>query len=85
MKTHTLIIILLSCSCLLLNAQESLKPYQDPSKPVDERVDDLIARLTLNEKVKMMKHESPAIPRLGIPAYDWWNEALHGVARHLKK
>ncbi|NLI64118.1 MAG: glycosyl hydrolase [Bacteroidales bacterium] len=85
MKTHTLIIILLSCSCLLLNAQESLKPYQDPSKPVDERVDDLIARLTLNEKVKMMKHESPAIPRLGIPAYDWWNEALHGVARTSEK
>lgn len=52
---------------------------------IDERVDDLIARLTLTEKVNMMKHQSPAVERLGIPAYDWWNEALHGVARTSEK
>jgi beta-glucosidase len=56
-------------------------PWQDPGRPVDARVADLLSRLTLEEKVAQLGHESPAIPRLGIPAYDWWNEALHGVAR----
>lgn len=56
-------------------------PYQNPDLPIEERVSDLLSRLTLDEKVQLMKHQSPAIPRLGIPAYNWWNEALHGVAR----
>ncbi len=56
-------------------------PYEDPSLPVEQRVDDLVRRMTLEEKVLQMQHTAPAIPRLGIPAYDWWNEALHGVAR----
>ncbi|MBC8131922.1 MAG: glycoside hydrolase family 3 C-terminal domain-containing protein [Deltaproteobacteria bacterium] len=47
----------------------------------DERVEDLVARLTLDEKAAQMLHEAPAISRLGIPAYNWWNECLHGVAR----
>jgi beta-glucosidase len=55
--------------------------YRDPSKSIDTRVNDLVAKLTLDEKVHQMMNSSPAIPRLGIPAYDWWNEALHGVAR----
>ena len=55
--------------------------YLDPDRPVDDRVADLIGRMTLEEKVAQLAHEAPAIERLGIPAYDWWNEALHGVAR----
>ncbi|GAB3017975.1 glycoside hydrolase family 3 protein [Niabella terrae] len=49
--------------------------------PVDQRVEDVLNRLTLQEKTSLMMHASPAITRLGIPAYDWWNETLHGVAR----
>ena len=55
-------------------------PYLDPSLPVNQRVDDLVSRMTLEEKVSQMMNVAPAIPRLGIPEYDWWNEALHGVA-----
>ena len=56
-------------------------PFQNSALPVAERVDDLIARLDIVEKAAQMLHGSPAIPRLGIPAYTWWNEGLHGVAR----
>src|SRR5689334_15818292 len=56
-------------------------PMWDTKLSFEKRVDNLISRLTLDEKVKQMMHEAPAIPRLGIPAYNWWNEALHGVAR----
>jgi len=55
-------------------------PYLDPKLPFDQRVNDLISRMTLEEKVSQMMNAAPAIPRLGIPEYDWWNEALHGVA-----
>ena len=63
-------------------ARESAKPaYLDPSLPTDQRVNDLVSRLSLEEKVSQMQDVAVAIPRLGIPAYNWWNEALHGVAR----
>ena len=55
-------------------------PYLNPKLPLKQRVDDLISRMTLEEKVSQMMNAAPAIPRLGIPQYDWWNEALHGVA-----
>jgi len=55
--------------------------FEDPSLPLEERVNDLVARLTLEEKISQMGHEAPAVERLGIPAYNWWNECLHGVAR----
>jgi beta-glucosidase len=55
--------------------------YLNPALPIEQRVNDLISRMTLDEKVRQMQHTAPAIPRLGVPAYDWWNEALHGVAR----
>jgi beta-glucosidase len=55
--------------------------YKDPSQPLDSRVKDLVSRLTLEEKVSLLGYQSKAVPRLGIPAYNWWNEALHGVAR----
>ena len=57
-------------------------PFQDTSLTVDERVEDLLSRLTLDEKLSMMEHRNPAIPSLGLPAYSWWNEALHGVGRN---
>src|ERR1700761_2056879 len=56
-------------------------PFQDPSLPLARRVDDLVGRMTLEEKASQMRHAAPAIPRLGIPAYDWWSEGLHGIAR----
>ena len=56
-------------------------PFNDPSLTLDERVADLISRLTLEEKADQMMHNTNGIERLGIPAYSWWNEALHGVAR----
>ena len=67
---------------LCLNAQAQDYPFQNTSLSIDERVDDLIARLTLEEKVKLMMNGSPAIERLGIPRFEWWNEALHGVGRN---
>lgn len=62
-------------------AQKEKYPFQDYTKSFEYRVDDLVSRLTLEEKVAQMMNSAPAIPRLGIPAYDWWNETLHGVAR----
>jgi beta-glucosidase len=55
--------------------------FQDPDLSIDVRVDDLVNRLTLDEKVAQMVNNAPAIERLGVPAYNYWNEALHGVAR----
>jgi beta-glucosidase len=55
-------------------------PFMNPALPVDARVDDLIGRMTLEEKVSQMRDHAPAIPRLDLPKYDWWNEGLHGVA-----
>jgi beta-glucosidase len=55
--------------------------YRNVSLPAAERAADLVARMTRGEKVAQTMTRAPAIPRLGVPAYDWWNEALHGVAR----
>src|SRR5919205_3380760 len=60
--------------------QTSQPPYMNPQLPVERRVEDLVSRMTLEEKVAQMMNKAPAIERLGVPAYDWWNEALHGVA-----
>lgn len=80
----TIFMFVLLC-CLLLTAQAQRYPFHDPELPVADRVKDLISRLTLHEKVQLMKHQSPGVPRLGVPAYNWWNEALHGVARTSEK
>lgn len=56
-------------------------PFQNPSLSIEKRVDNLVSLLTIDEKVNQMINNAPAIERLGIPAYNWWNETLHGVAR----
>jgi beta-glucosidase len=67
----------------LLSAQNpgSRPAFRNPDLTPEERAADVVSSLTLQEKVLQMQNTAPAIPRLGIPAYDWWNEALHGVAR----
>lgn len=81
----TIFIILIRLSCLAQNevAQSDISnlPFFNYRISFEERVNDLVSRLTLEEKVSQMLNAAPAIPRLGIPAYDWWNEVLHGVAR----
>ena len=57
------------------------RAYLDTSLGFEARAADLVARMTLEEKAAQMQNDAPAIERLGVPAYEWWNEALHGVAR----
>src|SRR5215203_3228866 len=63
------------------SAQNSLPDYKNPKLPIDRRVDDLVSRMSLEEKISQMQNAAPSIPRLGVPEYEWWNEGLHGVAR----
>lgn len=68
--------------CVLFsNAQERKEAYKNTSLSFEERVDDLLKRLTLEEKIALMQDASKPVERLGIKEYNWWNEALHGVAR----
>jgi len=68
------------CVSLALAFPVSSQQYLNPALPLEQRVNDLIGRMTLEEKVSQMRDHAPAIPRLGVPKYDWWNEGLHGVA-----
>ncbi|MFP5206230.1 MAG: glycoside hydrolase family 3 N-terminal domain-containing protein, partial [Acidobacteriota bacterium] len=62
-------------------AQDAQKPaYLNPNLPAEQRAADLVHRMTLQEKASQMVNQARAIPRLDVPAYDWWSEALHGVA-----
>ena len=65
-----------------MNLTPDVPAFRDPDLPVEVRVDDLVARLTMAEKVDQLGMDTQGVPRLGIPAYQWWNEALHGVARN---
>src|SRR5690242_15989095 len=84
LRFRTLLVFLLSTMAL---AQQPATPpladapYRNPQLPVEQRVNDLITRMTLEEKVSQLGHTADAVPRLGIPEYNWWNEGLHGVAR----
>jgi beta-glucosidase len=76
--------ILYMVSCFLLISIRSLAQsspvYLDPSQPINARVDDLVGKMTLEEKASQLVNQARAIPRLQVPAYNWWSEALHGVA-----
>ena len=65
-----------------MSCQAQSYPYQDATLSFEQRAADLCSRLTLDEKISLMQNASPAIPRLGIPEFEWWSEALHGVARN---
>jgi len=77
--------ILINLSLILVSvtsfAQFTNFEYLNPNLPVDERVDILVSQMTVEEKINQMVYTAPAIPRLGVPEYNWWNESLHGVAR----
>ena len=79
--------LLLSSLSIVVTAQQTSPevpanaPYMNPTLPLEQRVDDLVSRMTLEEKVSQLGHTADAVPRLGIPEYNWWNEGLHGVAR----
>jgi beta-glucosidase len=76
-KTLLVLSIVFASNCFA----QTQYPFQNTSLSFEQRVNDLVSRLTLEEKVAQMLNTAPAIERLGIPAYDWWNETLHGVAR----
>jgi beta-glucosidase len=82
MMKKILYLLIFTASTFSVKAQKDYNfPFQNPSLSTEVRVNDLVSRLTLDEKVNQMLNSTPAIPRLGIPPYDWWNECLHGVAR----
>ena len=85
MKRKSILAFALILSCLSLSNNDlhaQQFPFQDTSLPVEQRVDDLLSRLTLDEKIAFLEHQNPAVERLGIKPYSWWNEALHGIARN---
>ncbi len=78
---HAAFILLTAAIAFTQTAQTPDVPvYLDPSQPINVRVDDLISKMTLEEKASQLVNQARAIPRLQIPEYDWWSEALHGVA-----
>lgn len=81
LKLFLVIILISTVSFNVIRKGENDYPFQNPSLSIEARVNDLVSRLTLEEKVAQMLNSAPAIPRLNIPSYDWWNEVLHGVAR----
>ena len=79
MKT-SITLLFFMCIGIQVSAQEY--PFQNPELSSEERAEDLISRLTLVEKASLLQDQSPAIPRLGIPKFNWWSEALHGYANN---
>ncbi len=75
---HFILYLLLAIAIASVHAQPAFRNRQ---LPVEKRVQDLLSKLTIEEKISLLGFRSKAVPRLGIPAYNWWNEALHGVAR----
>ena len=78
-----LCLVTLTASCTLFAQKPASEPlpYQNASLSTEARVDDLVSRMTLEEKVSQLINTAPGIARLGVPAYDWWSEGLHGIAR----
>jgi beta-glucosidase len=80
-RSAVLIAVLFFVSQAPAKTSATQDAYLNPSLPLAQRVDDLVGRMTLDEKISQMQDEAPAIPRLHIAEYNWWNEGLHGVAR----
>ena len=80
MKTLNLFYVMVIGFSLSASAQYEFT-FQNPELPMEERVDDLVSQLTVQEKIDQLLYEAPAIDRLGVPEYNWWNECLHGVGR----
>ena len=88
-RNGRVVVILLSAVFFITLASSSAQsappsstlPYLDPALPVDVRVNDLVSRMTIEEKASQLVNQARAIPRLQVSEYDWWSEALHGVAR----
>ena len=80
---YLILLVNFLATCSVASAQQPVHKYafQNPALSTGERVADLVSRITLQEKTDQLLYTAPAIPHLGIPAYNWWNEALHGVAR----
>lgn len=74
------LLFIFCCGNLPVMAQEKML-FRDETQPAEKRIEDLLSRLTIEEKISLLGYKAAAIPRLNIPAYNWWNEALHGVAR----
>jgi beta-glucosidase len=77
----TLLFMAFAAEAMAQGSAPAASPFTNPALPTDQRVRDLVSRMTLEEKAAQVGHTAPAIPRLGIPEYNWWNEGLHGVAR----
>ena len=80
MKKRIMLLVAACFGVSIANAQ--MLPYQDATLSAGQRADDLLSRLTIDEKVSLMMNNSPAIERLGVPEFNWWNEALHGIGRN---
>ncbi|MEM7656255.1 MAG: glycoside hydrolase family 3 N-terminal domain-containing protein [Bacteroidota bacterium] len=79
MKSLFLLLGLLSSWWGIFAQTES---FRDPAQPLDQRVENLLGLLTAEEKIGLLRYDNQAVPRLEIPAYNWWNEALHGMGRN---
>ena len=80
-RTFVQALTTLSLALTLAGQTADTPAYRNPNLAPEKRAADLVSRMTLDEKVRQMQNQAPAIDRLGVPAYGWWNEALHGVAR----
>ena len=77
-------VFLLADSCSPSDSKKensNVFPFLNTELSLEERVNDLVSRMTLEEKISQMINQAPAIERLGVPEYNWWSEGLHGVAR----
>lgn len=80
MKKITSLVYIIYLITVAAFAQQN-PSFKNPNLPIEQRVNDLVSKMTLDEKISQLMDSSPAIERLGVPEYNWWNESLHGVAR----
>ncbi len=81
-QTITFIVVTMATILCTTHATAQKYPFQNRSLPTNQRIDNLVSNLTLDEKLSLLEHQNPAIERLGLKPYSWWNEALHGIGRN---